>query len=173
MIREIINRLRLSSIRTVFVFFLHGLLLWTCAGEIRGGRIRGDDEPQLVNWRVLEGITEPFQNGPDSSIPVWKQMKMYADQKAAHQAIPQALHEYGQLLRHPYLFGEMPAKEKYDVFLSMARLLTTMGFQQRAELLLYEAMSYVKDPYEAHLQLGKMFSKLHDYSHQFTLLQII
>ena len=68
-----------------------------------------------------------------------------------------ALHEYGQLLRHPYLFGEMPAQEKYDVFLSMSKLLQTMGFHQRAELLLYEAMSYTTNPYEAHMQLGLLF----------------
>ena len=29
-----------------------------------------------------------------------------------------------------------------------------MGFHQRAEILLYEAMSYSKEPYEAHLQLA-------------------
>lgn len=122
--------------------------------ELTSGRIRGEDEPQLVSWRVLEGITEPFQSGPDSTIPVWKQMKASADQKATDQAIQQALHEYGQLIRHPYLFGEMPSEEKYDVFISMAKLLMTMGFHQRAEVLLYEAMTYTKDAYEAHLQLS-------------------
>jgi hypothetical protein len=123
-------------------------------GELQSGRIRSDDEPQLVTWRVLEGITEPFQSGTDSVVPVWKQMKASADQKAADQALQQALHEYGQLIRHPYLFGEVPSQEKYDVFLSMAKLLMAMGFHQRAEVLLYEAMSYTKDAYEAHLQLG-------------------
>ena len=35
----------------------------------------------------------------------------------------------------------------------MAKLLKTMGFHQRAELLLYEAMSYSTSPYEAHVQV--------------------
>ena len=48
-------------------------------------------------------------------------------------------------------------QERYDVFLSMSRLLKMMGFHQRAELLLYEAMSYTNNPYEAHLQLGLLF----------------
>ena len=84
-------------------------------------------------------------------------MKNAADQKAAGLVIQQALHEYGQLLRHPYMFGDMPMEERYDVFLSMSKLLKMMGFHQRAELLLYEAMSYTTNPHEAHLQLGLLF----------------
>ena len=84
-------------------------------------------------------------------------MKTAADQKAANQMIQQALHEYGQLLKHPYMFGEIPMNEKYDIFLSMAKLLKHMGFHQKAELLLYEAMSYSRAPHEAHLQLGLLF----------------
>jgi tetratricopeptide (TPR) repeat protein len=48
----------------------------------------------------------------------------------------------------------MPFTERYDVFLSMAKLLKKMGFYQRAELLLYEAMSYSNEPHDAHFQLG-------------------
>lgn len=125
--------------------------------ELTSGRIKGDDEPHIVSWRVLEGITEPFESNQQESIPAWKQMKNAADQKAAGLVIQQALHEYGQLLRHPYMFGDMPTEERYDVFLSMAKLLKTMGFHQRAELLLYEAMSYTTNPHEAHLQLGLLF----------------
>lgn len=66
----------------------------------------------------------------------------FADQKAAGLIVQQALHEYGQLLRHPYMFGEMPMDERYDVFLSMSKLLKIMGFQQRAELLLYGKTCY-------------------------------
>ena len=51
----------------------------------------------------------------------------------------------------------MPVSEKYDIFLSMANLLKKMGFHQKAELLLYEAMSYSQEPYEAHMQLGLIF----------------
>ena len=132
-------------------------MLVSVDGEISTGRIKGDDEPHMVSWRVLEGVTEPFESNQQESIPAWKQMKNAADQKAAGLAIQQALHEYGQLLRHPYMFGEMPTEERYDVFLSMAKLLKTMGFHQRAELLLYEAMSYTTNPHEAHLQLGLLF----------------
>jgi tetratricopeptide (TPR) repeat protein len=39
----------------------------------------------------------------------------------------------------------------------MSKLLKMMGFHQRAELLLYEAISYTTDPHEAHLQLGLLF----------------
>lgn len=68
-----------------------------------------------------------------------------------------ALKEYGTILRHPYIFGEMPISAKYDVFLSMSKILKSMGFHQRAELLLYEAMAYTSQPFEAHLQLGLLF----------------
>ncbi len=127
-------------------------------GEIFDGRrIKGDDEPNIVSWRVLEGVTEPFESEQKQEIPAWKQLKSAADHKAASLMIQQALHEYGQLLRHPYMFGEMPMDEKYDVFLSMSKLLKLMGFHQRAELILYEAMSYTTRPYEAHMQLALLF----------------
>ncbi|RYH06940.1 hypothetical protein EON65_42270 [archaeon] len=128
-----------------------------CQGELTTDRMRAEDEPNLVSWRVLEGITEPYATYRQKATPAWKQMKMAADQKAASMQIQQALHEYGQLLRHPYMFGEMPSEERYDVFLSMAKLLKMMNFYQRAELLLYEAMSHSTKPYEAHMQLGLLF----------------
>jgi hypothetical protein len=136
------------------------IFLFICGinGELSSGRIKGDDEPHLVTWRVLEGVTEPFGNIHNLyEKPAWKVMKEAADQKAASLMIQLALHEYGQLLRHPYMFGEMPMEERYDVFLSMAKLLKLMGFHQRAELLLYEAMAYTNQPYEANLQLGLLF----------------
>ena len=134
------------------------LLLYGINSELLSGRIKGDDEPHLVTWRVLEGVTEPFGNIHNLyEKPAWKVMKEAADQKAASLMIQLALHEYGQLLRHPYMFGEMPMEERYDVFLSMAKLLKLMGFHQRAELLLYEAMAYTNQPYEANLQLGLLF----------------
>jgi tetratricopeptide (TPR) repeat protein len=125
--------------------------------EITSGRIKGDDEPRLVSWKVLEGITEPFGTSYESTIPIWKQMKISADQKAANMAMQQALHEYGQILRHPYVFGEMPSEERYDVFLSMAKLLKAMGFHQRAEMILHEAMTHTTNAYEANFQLGLLF----------------
>ena len=100
------------------------------------------------------GVTEPFDSYKPDDTPPWKQMKMSADNKSANQLIQQALHEYGQLIRHPHMFGEMPMEDRYDVFLSMSKLLKQMGFHQRAELLLYEAMSYSTVPHEAHLQLA-------------------
>ena len=134
------------------IFLLLGIIFVN--GEISSGRIKGTDEPQIVSWRVLEGITEPFETSQQTSIPAWKQMKSSADAKAAAMSIQQALHEYGQILRHPYVFGEMPTEERYDIFLSMAKLLKTMGFHQRAELLLYEAISYTTNAFEAHFQLA-------------------
>lgn len=73
-------------------------------------RVR-DDEPHIVSWRVLEGVTEPFDSFRPIDIPVWKQMKNSADLKAANMMIQQALHEYGQLLRH-WHFGDMPHEER-------------------------------------------------------------
>ena len=142
------------SIIEIFCLLLLITLFCNAFGDIMHGRIRGNDEPQLVSHRVLEGVTEPFEANQPHRAPAWKQMKIAADQKAANQMIQQALHEYGQLLKHPYMFGEMPMIEKYDVFLSMSKLLKVMGFHQKAELLLYEAMSYTQQPYDAHLQLG-------------------
>jgi hypothetical protein len=140
------------------LYYLYLSLLYGISHcEISSGRIKGDDEPHIVSWRVLEGVTEPFESNLQESVPSWKQMKNAADQKAAGLAVQQALHEYGQLLRHPYMFGDMPTEERYDVFLSMSKLLKIMGFHQRAELLLYEAMSYTTNPHEAHLQLGLLF----------------
>ncbi len=117
-------------------------------------RSQGDDEPHIVSWRVLEGVIEPFdQNNPDE-IPAWKHLKDAADKKAADMQLQQALSSYNHLLKHKYLFGGMPLEARYDVFLSMARILKVMGFHQKAELLLYESISYMAQPKEAHLQLG-------------------
>ena len=79
-------------------------------GEMLSGRIRGEDEPQIASWRVLEGVTEPFDSFRPIDLPVWKQMKNSADLKAANMMIQNALHEYGQLLRH-WHFGDMPHEE--------------------------------------------------------------
>jgi hypothetical protein len=119
-----------------------------------GSQYKRDNEPKLVSWKVLEGVTEPFDSYKPVDMPAWKQMKVSADHKASNQLMQQALHEYGQLIRHPHIFGEMPMEERYDVFLSMSKLLKQMGFHQRAELLLYEAMSYSSSPHEAHFQLA-------------------
>jgi len=149
--------LHLQKLVAMMVWIALSWLACPISGEISSGRIKGDDEPHIVSWRVLEGVTEPFESNQRDIVPVWKQMKNAADHKAASMAVQQALHEYGQLLRHPYMFGEMPMEERYDVFLSMSKLLKVMGFHQRAELLLYEAMSYTINPHEAHLQLGLLF----------------
>jgi len=157
----------------LLTFCILFLFLFVSEGEKLGHgrtvRRKADDEPHLVSWKVLEGITEPFETSQQSIIPVWKQMKTSADQKAVNLAIQQALHEYGQILRHPYVFSEMPNEEKYDIFISMAKLLKMMGFYQRAELLLYEAMAHTNNPFEAHFQLGLLnldkenvdYAKLH------------
>jgi hypothetical protein len=39
----------------------------------------------------------------------------------------------------------------------MSKLLKGLGFLQKAELLLYEALTYSQEPHEAHLQLGLLF----------------
>ena len=111
------------------------LLLHECVSQsqLSTGRIRGEDEPQLVNFRLLEGVTEPFEkHRSDSDIPQWKLMKSIADQKASSRLSLQALHEYGSIVKNPSIFGEMPVEERYDVFLSMSKLLKSMGFYQKA-----------------------------------------
>ena len=70
----------------IWVLCLHILVF--VGGDVyvggRGDRIRGSDEPQLVSYRVLEGVTEPFEAlRPDGDIPTWKLMKAAADNKAA------------------------------------------------------------------------------------------
>ena len=139
---------------TISVLFLIFSVVIISAQVDESERIRGDDEPRLVNYHLLEGVTEPFEIPEVSLIPLWKSMKSSADKKASEQMIQSALAEYGHLIRSPDTFGKMPNEEKYDVFLSMSKLLKVMGFDQRAELLLYEAMSYSREPHEAHYQLG-------------------
>jgi tetratricopeptide (TPR) repeat protein len=51
----------------------------------------------------------------------------------------------------------MPLQERYDVFLSMSKLLRLMGFHQKAELVLYEALGYSPAAFEAHLELASLF----------------
>ena len=104
-----------------FIKLLFVACVKIASSEILSGRIKGNDEPQLVSRHVLEGVTEPFESVKDET-PLWKVMKDSADQKAAVQMIQQALHEYGQILKSPHLFGEMPMLERYDVFLSMAKV---------------------------------------------------
>jgi tetratricopeptide (TPR) repeat protein len=86
-------------------------------------------------------------------------MKRHADSLAAAHPpqIQAALAEYGQLIRHPDTFSEMPASQRYDAFLSMARILKMMGHYQKAELLLFEALTHSEDPSEAHLQLALLY----------------
>ena len=117
-------------------------------------------EPHLVSYSVLEGVVEPFRDPSrveGEAPPAWKVMKRSADLKAANHLLQQAITEYGQLIKHPYLFAEMPMGERYDVFISMSKLLKTMGHYQKAELLLYESLSYAQDPSEAHFQLALLF----------------
>ena len=119
----------------------------------------GDDHPNLVGSHFFEGITKPFNFHTKESdkIPEWKLMKALADRKASENGYKSALSEYGQLIRHPVHFSQMPNNEKYDTFISMSRLLKDMGFYQKAELILYEALGYANEPYEAHYLLGLLF----------------
>ena len=118
-----------------------------------------DDHLHIVGSHFLEGITQPFKakSKETKQIPEWKAMKALADKKASDRAYRSALSEYGSLIRHPQYFAQMPSEEKYDTFISMSRLLKDMGFYQKAELMLYEAMSYSKEPYDAHYLLGVLF----------------
>ncbi len=75
-------------------------------------------------------MIEPYTTGKDIK-PAWKTVKARADQKNAERLSQEALFEYGELLKHPYMFGEMPLHEKYDVFLSMAKILKRMEFFQK------------------------------------------
>ena len=117
--------------------------------------LEGDlNKHRLDTHKMLEGITEPFDNDGTSNLPAWKVLKNAADFKASGEYLQQALKEYGYILRHSHLFGEMPPEERYDIFLSMAKLLKIMGFHQRAEVLLYESMSHSQTPFESHFQLA-------------------
>lgn len=64
--------------RTLVRMFLH-TLFFICftlvLADMSTGRIRGDDEPHMVSWRVLEGVTEPFDSYQQNDIPAWKLMK--------------------------------------------------------------------------------------------------
>ena len=126
------------------------LLLVSGAAQIR------HEEPQLLSFRVLEGVTEPFARS-SADTPLWREMKASADGKAARKQVQLALAEYGQLLKHPLVFSEMPLQERFDVFLSMAKLLRLMGFQQKAELVLYESLGYSPRPFAAHFRLAQLF----------------
>ena len=75
-------------------------------------RIKGSDEPYMVSHTILQGVIEPFESSKKSEIPAWKQMKDAADYKAAKLYLSQALVSYSQLLRHPYMFGDMPIEER-------------------------------------------------------------
>jgi hypothetical protein len=105
---------------------------------------------------ILDGITESssFVELNTNKVPVWKKLKDAADFKADSLQIQEALKSYSELLKDKLLFNKMPSESRYDVFLSMAKLLKLMGFHRRAELLLYESMSYTMEPFDAHLQLG-------------------
>ena len=132
------------------------LLLLAAARATQPDASRRGEEPALVSFRVLEGVTEPFARAA-ADTPLWREMKASADARAARKQVQQALAEYGQLLRHPLVFADLPLLERYDVFLSMAKLLRLMGFHQKAELVLYEALGYSPRPLAAHFQLAALF----------------
>ena len=62
-----------------------------------------------VSNHALLSIAEPFNNNLEQRTPAWKLMKAAADSKAKEMNIQQALHEYGQLLRHPYVMMVDPS----------------------------------------------------------------
>jgi tetratricopeptide (TPR) repeat protein len=133
-------------------------------------------EPSIAKYAVFEGVLEPFRRvdnrrrentasireaeaqGEEEEVP-WRVMKRHADSLAAAHPpqLQAALAEYSQLIRHPDTFSEMPASQRYDAFLSMARILKMMGHYQKAELLLFEALTHSEDPSEAHLQLALLY----------------
>ena len=116
---------------------------------------------KIDTHKVLEGITEPFDinlNQNKVEIPPWKVLKNAADMKTKQHFNQQALKEYGYILRTPHLYNEIPSYEKYNIFLTMAKLLKYMGFHQRAEVLLIESLNFAHTPvtpFESHFQLGK------------------
>ena len=117
-----------------------------------------EEGKSLVDYgSLLEGITEPFAASAHArTTPLWAQTKASADAKAAQLLFPQAVQEYVSLLRQPSLLLAMPLDVRHEVFLSLAQLLRTMGFAHRAELLLYEAISYAEDAFAAHAALARL-----------------
>ena len=64
--------------------------------EFGGGRIRAQDEPQLVSYEVLEGVLFPFSSATNSQHKnAWKLVKDRADRKNAQNLVQHALFEYG------------------------------------------------------------------------------
>jgi hypothetical protein len=55
------------AFRFLFLPFSHA--------ELLSSRIKGEDEPQLLSYRVLEGVTEPFDTSRgNSKLPAWQQV---------------------------------------------------------------------------------------------------
>jgi tetratricopeptide (TPR) repeat protein len=81
-------------------------------------------------------------------------MKDSGDKLASQHFYQAALTEYNQLIKHPYLFHDMPMIDKYDLFVTMAKLLKEMGYYSRAEMLLFEAIRYSNEPSDAYYQLS-------------------
>jgi len=149
------------AIRWVNVLLLFWLLQLVCL------EAAGDPEypkQPIDAHKVLEGITEPFDIDSTNNLPAWKVLKNAADHKASGEHLQQALKEYGYIVKHSHLFSEMPPQERYDIFLSMAKLLKIMGFHQRAEALLYESIGYTQTPFESHFQLTLLALEKEDLS---------
>lgn len=70
------------------LIWLHLLLLSRVFSNYAYNNNDEQQEPQLFSYRVLEGVTEPLViNGMDSTIPLWKQMKLSADTMAVSRHI--------------------------------------------------------------------------------------
>lgn len=166
----------LSASLRYLLFPLVLLLSGSCAQFINDGSPGAPAQPGLAKYAVFEGVLEPFRRvesrqrggmrlseveggGGQEEEVAWRAMKRHADSlaSASPPQLQAALAEYGQLIRHPDTFSEMPALQRYDAFLSMARILKMMGHYQKAELLLFEALTHSEDPSEAHLQLALLY----------------
>jgi hypothetical protein len=136
---------------SLFVLLLLALRALLCMGAHANDEQLNTHE---AHHAVEEASFHPGEGIKNATVPAWKLMKDFADQKAGTTLIQEAFSSYSQLLTHRDLYGGMPLEARYEVFISMAKLLKTMGFHQRAELLLYEATSYTTQPHEAHFHLG-------------------
>ena len=134
------------------------LLLLIALGLLHCQRANAEEEETNLNLESVASVeanSNPLgEDTRTTAVPAWRLMKDDADQKAGSMLVQEAFNRYSQLLTHKHLYGGMPLEARYEVFISMAKLLKTMGFHQRAELLLYEATSYTTQPHEAHFNLG-------------------
>ena len=88
----------------------------------------------------------------------WKRYALEAKEKETKGNLHDALQCYTLLLENHHLVARMMDEERYDLHLSVGKLMVRMGMLSRAESIFFASTSLVHEPSEAYFNLARLKS---------------